>query len=256
MADSALSRQSRHALLDGFDEEGVEFVSKATAMVIGAGGLGCPAATYLAASGIGNLILIDGDVVDITNLSRQVLFGPDDIGQSKVIAAIAALEKIAPATRFVAHKNYADEALLKKTLPGVDVVLDCTDRWASRQMINAACVRHRVPLVSASAVAWSGQILSWDPAVENQACYACVFDPQSEPEDAACGAYGVLSPLVGTMGCLQAGDALKILLRRAHPDRPLSVEQRLTLLDARSGLFQQVAISKNRHCPVCATLGK
>lgn len=248
MADLQALRHSRHALLNGFDEEGVAAVGAARALVIGAGGLGCPAATYLVSSGIGTLHWIDGDQVDATNLARQTLFGPDDIGKPKVLAGAAALQRINPAAQIVCEHLFADERVLDLVVPLADVVLDCTDQWKVRQMINAACVRHRVPLVSAAAIEWSGQLMGFDPRHPEQACYACIFDPQSEPAANACGAYGVLAPMVGAMGCLQAAEAIKVLIGTKGP-------QRLSLLDMRSGTWQQLSVSRNLQCPVCAGRG-
>lgn len=250
--DPDLLRHSRHALLTGFDEEGVEALRTARALVIGAGGLGCPAATYLVASGIGTLHWMDGDQVDGTNLGRQVLFGPGDIGRHKVDAGTTALTRINPETRIIAEAVFADAALLDQAIPLADVVLDCTDRWETRQTINACCVKHGVPLVSAAAIEWSGQLLAVDPDRPEHACYACVFDPAHEPGAAACGAYGVLSPLVGAMGCLQAAEAIKLILTRQG--RQASPPQLLSLLDIRSGQWQQLKIARNPACTVCSDL--
>ena len=146
--------------------------------------------------------------------------------------------------------------MLNRAVAHADVVLDCTDQWAIRQLINAACVRHAVPLVSAAAIEWSGQLMTIDPRRPDGACYACVFDPQAEPEAHACGAFGVLSPLVGSMGCLQAAEALKILIsinRSLAMTGATPVAQNLSLLDMKTGIWQQLAVSRNPDCPVCGT---
>ncbi|MBU3725527.1 MAG: HesA/MoeB/ThiF family protein [Burkholderiaceae bacterium] len=253
MADQEALRHSRHALLDGIDDEGVQAIQSSRILIIGAGGLGCPAATYLTACGIGTLHWVDGDQVDATNLARQTLFGPNDIGSPKVLAGQKALERLNPNVHYIPEARFADEDFLNQAVPLADVVLDCTDQWAMRQLINACCVAHHRPLVSAAAIEWSGQLMAIDPAVPEQACYACVFDPKTEPMAHACGAYGVLSPMVGAMGCLQAAEALKILVRRGHTGSSLGAQtQRLTLLDMRQGSWQQLNISRNPHCPVCA----
>lgn len=249
MADLETLRHSRHALLDGFDEEGVAKLKASRALIIGAGGLGCPAATYLAASGIGAIEWVDGDVVDATNLARQTLFGPADIGQPKVLSGSAALRRINPDCNIIAVHAFADEALLDASVPLADVVLDCTDQWASRQLINAQCVRHGVPLVSAAAIEWSGQLLAIDPRNPHHACYACVFEPASEPPAHACGAYGVLSPMVGAMGCLQAAQAMKMIIRSKGFD---GEPQKLSILDMKSATWQQFAVARHAHCPVCS----
>ena len=252
MVDLEAQRQSRHALLNGFDEEGVQRIARSRALVIGAGGLGCPAATYLASSGIGVLHWIDGDTVDATNLARQTLFTAKDIGRPKVVAGKERLSEISPTTRIIDVVAFADRAFLDDAVPQADVVLDCTDQWAVRQDINRACVRHGVPLVSAAAIEWSGQLLGMDPAHKTDACYACVFDPSAAPDDAACGAFGVLAPMVGAMGCLQAAQALIMLLARSAPDgnRPA---QKLWLLDMKEGSWQQILVAKNPACPVCGS---
>lgn len=256
MTDLVTLRHSRHALLDGIDEEGVEVLKQSRALIIGAGGLGCPAATYLTASGIGTIHWVDGDQVDATNLARQTLFGPENIGQPKVVAGIAALRRINPDVNFIAATQFADQAFLNQAVPLADIVLDCTDQWAIRQLINAACVVHQRPLITAAAIEWSGQLMAIDTADQDHACYACVFDPASEPEAHACGAYGVLSPMVGAMGCLQAAEAIKMLLSRSGANRLPKAAQRLSLLDMKSGVWQQLLVAKNPQCPVCSHSGK
>lgn len=248
MSDLDRLRQSRHELLDGFDEQGVQAVRSAHVLIVGAGGLGCPAATYLAAAGIGRLTWIDGDTVDATNLARQVLFGPNDIGQKKVEAGRQALLRLHPTADIQVMTIDADEALLDQQVPRCTVVLDCTDRWETRQMINRVCVRHQIPLVTAAAIEWSGQLMVIDPRASDQACYACVFDPEHAPEEHACGAYGVLSALVGAMGCHQAAEALKLIVSL----RQTNVPQLLSLFDARTSQWQQLRLSRNPNCPVCS----
>lgn len=256
MADLAVLRHSRHALLDGFDEEGVELLQRSRVLIIGAGGLGCPAATYLTACGLGTIHWADGDTVDATNLARQTLFGPADLGQPKVSAGVAALSRINPDVNFVTSTQFADEVFLDSAVPLADIVLDCTDQWAIRQLINKVCVRHHTPLITAAAIEWSGQLMAIDPSDSDHACYACVFDPASEPEAHACGAFGVLSPMVGAMGCLQAAEAIKMLLRCSGISRLPKAAQRLSLLDMKSGVWQQLLVSKNPQCPVCIPSGK
>lgn len=244
-------RYSRHALLAGFDEEGVEAVRRARVLVLGAGGLGCPATTYLASSGIGTLHWVDGDVVDATNLARQVLFGPQDIGKPKVEQGALALAKLNSQVKVIAEHQFADADFLNAAVPLANVVLDCTDQWKIRQLINEACVKHRVALVTAAAIEWSGQLLVYDPSDAEPACYACVFDPAHEPDTHACGAYGVLAPLVGAMGCLQAAEALKLIVRKAHAGPP-ALTQRLSLFDMKSSAVQQLLMKRNPRCAVCS----
>ncbi|MBU3719902.1 MAG: HesA/MoeB/ThiF family protein [Burkholderiaceae bacterium] len=254
MADHETLRHSRHALLDGIDDEGVDAIRAARVLIIGAGGLGCPAATYLSACGVGTLHLVDGDTVDATNLARQPLFGPDDIGALKVQAAAQALRRLNPAIELISDAVFADAAVLNIAIPQADVVLDCTDQWSIRQLINAQCMAHKTPLVSAAAIEWSGQLIAIDPSRSDHACYACIFDPAAEPAAHACGAYGVLSPLVGAMGCLQAAEAIKLIVRKGHSGSSLQAGvQRLSLLDMRDGRWEQLTVSRNPSCPVCAT---
>lgn len=251
MADLETLRHSRHALLDGFDDDGVEIIRQSRVLIVGAGGLGCPAAMYLVASGVGTLHWADGDTVDATNLARQTLFGPGDIGKSKVDAGIAALERLNPNVMFIGAHQYVDATFLDQAVPLADVVLDCTDQWEIRQRINAACITHRTPLITAAAIEWSGQLMAINPVVADHACYACIFDPATTPEAHACGAYGVLAPMVGAMGCLQAAEAIKMLLSSARKHPASTGTQRLSLLDMRNGIWQQLSVTKNPDCPVC-----
>jgi molybdopterin/thiamine biosynthesis adenylyltransferase len=220
-------------------------------LIIGAGGLGCPAATYLATSGVGRIEWVDGDRVEATNLARQTLFSPQDIGQHKVVAGASALGRLNPSIEIMTHPINADEKFLNERIPQVDLVLDCTDRWVMRQLINACCIRHQKPLVTAAAIEWTGQLLSIIPSHPEHACYACVFDPDTIPDEHACGAYGVLAPLVGAMGCLQAAEALKVLIR--NPKGTQKSGQMLTMVDARTGNWQQVSLRRNPGCSVCST---
>ena len=254
MTDDSLLRHSRHALLDGFDEEGVERIRSSAVLIIGAGGLGCPAATYLATSGVGRIEWVDGDRVEATNLARQTLFSPNDIGSHKVVAGAAALNRLNPSIDIVTHTVDADRDFLNAQIPQVDLVLDCTDRWAMRQLINACSIQHRKPLVTAAAIEWSGQILAIDPSQSEHACYACVFDPDGEPQEHACGAYGVLAPMVGAMGCLQAAEALKLLVhdRQTHREGAVKQPQLLTLFDAKTNRWQQIELRRNVSCSVCS----
>jgi molybdopterin-synthase adenylyltransferase len=251
-ADNQALRQSRHALLSGFDEEGVQAVAAARVLIIGAGGLGCPAATYLVSSGVGTLHWVDGDLVEATNLARQTLFGPQDIGKPKVEQGAAALHRINPEARIISEARFADAELLENAVALADVVLDCTDRWAIRHSINKACVEQGVALVSAAAIEWSGQLLVFNPSDKQSACYACVFDPGHAPEEHACGAYGVLAPLVGAMGCLQAAEALKLIVGNQTSRAQSAAVQTLSLFDMKSGSVRQLVVKRNPRCPVCS----
>lgn len=197
MNDDQLLRYSRHILLDEIGIEGQQRLLDAHAVVVGAGGLGSPAALYLGAAGLGHLTLIDDDVVDLTNLQRQIAHTQAQIGQPKVASARQAILERNPEARVQALSQRADAALLDHLLPGADVVLDCSDNYATRQLINAACVRHRRPLVAGAAIRFDAQISVFDPRAADSPCYACVFDPSTPPEETRCATLGVFAPLVG-----------------------------------------------------------
>lgn len=246
MNDQQLLRYSRHLLLDEIGIEGQERLGRSRAVIIGAGGLGSPAALYLGASGLGHLTLVDGDEVDLTNLQRQIAHTQKRIGQPKVESARAAIEAIDPDAQVRTLARHADAALLDELLPQADVVLDCTDNFETRHLINAACVRHRVPLVSGSAIRFDGQVMVIDPRTADGPCYACVFPPQEAFEETQCSMLGVLSPLVGIIGSVQAVEALKLLAGIGEP-----LTGRLLMLDALRMEWSQIRAPRRAGCPVC-----
>ena len=250
MTDEELLRWSRHILLDELGIEGQERIRKARALVIGAGGLGSPVALYLGSAGIGRLTLVDDDEVDLTNLQRQVAHTHDRIGQPKVASARAAVLAIAPALDVVAIAERADAATLAELVADTDVVVDCSDNFATRQAINAACVAAGVPLVSGAAISFDGQLSTWDTRRPDAPCYACVFPPGSAPPEVRCATLGVFAPLVGIVGAMQAAEALKLVAGIGQ-----SLAGRLQMLDARTMEWTTIRVPRDPACPVCASRG-
>lgn len=247
MNDEQLLRYSRHILLPEIGVEGQERLRAARALVVGAGGLGCPAALYLAASGIGRLTLADPDRVDLTNLQRQILFRTDSIGARKVDAAAAALGALNPEVELVTLAARLEGEALERLVAGADVVLDCSDNFATRHAVNRACVRHARPLVSGAALRFDGQIAVFDLRRPDAPCYACLFPEGGETEELRCAVMGVFAPLTGTIGALQALEAVKIVSGAGQP-----ASGRLLMLDARNAEWRSVLVSKDPDCPVCA----
>ncbi len=246
LQDDELLRYSRHLLLDDIGFGGQTRFLNSHALVIGAGGLGSPAAMYLACAGVGQITLIDDDDVDLTNLQRQIAHTTASLGRPKVDSAQDALERLNPHVHVQALRVRADAALLEALLPTADVVLDCCDNFATRQAINAACVRHGKPLVSGSAIQMDGQITVYDPRNANSPCYACVFAPTLAPEEARCATMGVFAPLVGIIGAMQAAEALKLIAQVGEP-----LCGRLLMLDGRSMEWTQVRMERKAGCTVC-----
>jgi molybdopterin-synthase adenylyltransferase len=250
MTDDELLRYSRHILLDEIGIEGQQRLRDARALVIGAGGLGSPVALYLGSAGIGRLTLVDDDVVDLTNLQRQIAHTHGRIDQCKVDSAREAVLAIAPEADVVAIARRADAAALAGLAADADVVLDCSDNFATRQAINAACVAAAVPLVAGAALAFDGQLSVWDTRLANAPCYACVFPPAAAPPEARCATMGVFAPLVGIIGTMQAAEALKLVARIGT-----SLAGRLQILDARDMSWTTIRVARDPACPVCASRG-
>ncbi len=229
--------------------EGQQRWLESHALVIGAGGLGCPAVLYLAASGLGRITVVDPDVVDLTNLQRQIAHSTERVGQPKAMSAANAALALNPEVNVRPVQARADAALLREWVPQADVVLDCTDNFITRQAINAACVAHGKPLVSGAAVGWDAQVSVFDPRLADAPCYACVFDPGRAPREVACATMGVLAPLVGIVGAMQAAEALKLLAAEAGVGESLA--GRLLMLDARRMTWTTLQVDKKGDCPVC-----
>lgn len=247
MNDQQLLRYSRHILLDEIGIEGQARILGAHALVIGAGGLGSPAALYLAASGVGRITLVDDDAVDLTNLQRQIMHTTARVGMAKVESGREALLQINPDIVVTALRERADAARLMELAASADVVLDCSDNFATRHAVNRACVRARVPLVSGAVIRFDGQLSVFDTRAASSPCYACLFPADSQFEDVACSSMGVFAPLVGVVGAMQAAEALKLLAGAGR-----SLAGRLLMLDGRAMEWTDIGIARNPTCPICA----
>ena len=247
MDDSQLLRYSRHILLSEIGVEGQERIMGARALVIGVGGLGSPVALYLATAGIGHLTLVDHDTVDLTNLQRQIAHTEARVGHTKVASASQALLAINPQIRITALAERAHGERLDALVADTDVVLDCSDNFSTRHAINAAAVRHRVPLVSGAAIRFDGQLAVYDSRDDQSPCYACVFPPDAGFEETRCATMGVFAPLVGIIGSMQAAEALKLLSGAGAPS-----VGRLLMLDGRNMGWSDIRLARNADCPVCA----
>lgn len=247
MNDKQLLRYSRHILLDDIGIEGQQRLLAAHVVIIGAGGLGSPAALYLASGGIGRITLVDDDTVDLTNLQRQVMHTTGRIGELKVDSGRAALLAINPEIEIVALKERAGPARLLELARSATVVLDCSDNFATRHAVNRACVAAGVPLVSGAAIRFDGQLSVFDPRQPAAPCYACLFPEDSGFEDVACSTMGVFAPLVGIVGAVQAAEAMKLIAGIGE-----SLAGRLLMLDGKFMEWTAVKVARNTDCPVCA----
>jgi molybdopterin/thiamine biosynthesis adenylyltransferase len=245
--DQQLLRYSRHILLPEIGLEGQERLRAAHALVVGAGGLGCPAALYLASSGIGRLTLADPDQVDLTNLQRQILYRSDDVGAHKVHAAREALAAVNPEVALVPLPVRLEAETLEQRVAEADVVLDCSDNFATRHAVNRSCVRHGKPLVSGAAIRFDGQIAVFDLRRHDAPCYACLFPEDGEPEELRCAVMGVLAPLTGAVGALQAAEAIKLISGAGE-----TLSGRLLMFDALRAEWRSVRVRKDPDCEVCA----
>jgi len=246
MDDDDLLRYSRHILLEEFGIDGQARVSAGHALVIGAGGLGSPVVLYLSGAGVGRITLVDDDEVDLTNLQRQIAHTAARVGQAKVQSAAAAIADINPTLDVRTHLRRADEQLLDDLVPQADVVIDCCDNFATRQLVNKACVQHGKPLVAGAAIRFDGQLSVYDTRDAASPCYACLFPPDAHFEETRCAVLGVFAPVVGTIGVLQAGEALKLLAGIGEP-----LVGRLLMFDGRSASFDTLRVARDPACPVC-----
>jgi molybdopterin/thiamine biosynthesis adenylyltransferase len=247
MTDDQLLRYSRHILLNEIGIEGQERLAASHALVIGAGGLGSPVALYLGTAGVGRLTLVDDDVVDLTNLQRQIAHTMARIGQPKAESARQAIAAINPEVQILPVLTRADTALLEQLVQQADVVIDCCDNFSTRHAVNLACVKHAKPLVSGAAIRFDGQVTVYDPRDTASPCYACVFPPDQDFEETRCATMGVFAPLVGIIGAMQAAEALKLLSGAGT-----SLAGRLQMLDGLSMGWNEVRVPRNLGCPVCA----
>jgi molybdopterin-synthase adenylyltransferase len=244
--DEQLLRYSRHILLNELGIEGQERLRHAHALVIGAGGLGSPAALYLASAGVGTLTLVDGDRVDLTNLQRQVLHTTDRIGMAKPASGRVALAALNPDVRVETIEERVDGSALEALVARASIVLDCSDNFATRHAVNRACVTHRRPLVSGAAIRFDGQVATFDLRDPQSPCYACLFPP-GDGEDELCSIMGVFAPVTGIIGTLQAAEALKIAA-----GIETGLRGRLLILDALTMQWHSVRVPRDPQCPVCA----
>lgn len=246
MDDHQLLRYSRHILLPQIDIAGQEKLNQSHVLIIGAGGLGSPAALYLAASGVGNITICDGDQVDLTNLQRQIMHDSSVIGTEKTQSAKQTLLRINPGIKITAIQTRVDAEKLSQLIPQADAVIDASDNFSTRHDINQTCVSYKKPLISGAAVQFSGQISVFDLRHTGNPCYHCLFPVEGEQEDMPCAIMGVFSPLVGIIGSMQAAETLKILLNIGE-----SLNGRLLVLDGLTMNWRSIRLSKDPACPVC-----
>ena len=246
MNDNQLLRYSRHILLPKIGYEGQEKLTKSHALIVGAGGLGSPAALYCAASGVGKLTICDFDTVDLTNLQRQIIHTTQSVGINKAVSAQQTIVEINPEIIVQTVQQKSTEAEFKALAENADVVIDCSDNFATRYALNRVCFALKKPLVSGAAIGFEGQITVFDFRYENSPCYHCLFPDTGEDTDLRCATNGVFAPLVGMIGTAQAAEALKLMMNIGE-----SLQGRLLLLDALSMEWRTIKLSKDRACVVC-----
>ena len=246
MNDQQLLRYSRHILLPQIDIAGQEKLNQSSVLIIGAGGLGSPAALYLAASGIGHLIICDGDRVDLTNLQRQIVHNHRSLGQAKALSAQASLAEINPEIKVTAIQRHVNAAELTDLAAQVDAVVDASDNFSTRHSINQACLTQRKPLISGAAIQFEGQVSVFDLRHPDSPCYHCLYSNEGDNRDMVCSAMGVFAPLTGIIGCMQAAETLKALLNIGK-----NLNGRLLLLDSLTMQWRSLKLNKDPACPVC-----
>ncbi len=246
MNDNELLRYSRQILLPEVDVEGQEKLLSAQVLVVGLGGLGCPVAMYLAAAGVGHLVLADFDEVDLSNLQRQVAHTSARLGMAKVDSAARTLAELNPDTRVDCLNTRLEGDALLSQVAAADVVVDCTDNFSIRFAINRACVETKTPLVSGAAIRLEGQVSVFDSRRPEAPCYRCLYDV-ADDENLSCSESGVLAPLVGIIGSVQALETLKLIAGFGEP-----LVGRLLILDAKNMNWTSLKLPKDPACPVCA----
>ena len=247
MNDEQLLRYSRHILLDPIGIDGQTRIRESRLLIVGAGGLGSPAALYLASAGVGKIILADGDTVDLTNLQRQILHGQSSLGLAKALSGQTALARINPEVAVVPITERLAGQQLEALVADVDAVLDCCDNFDTRHAVNRACVAYRVPLISGAAIRFSGQVAVFDARRADSPCYHCLFPEGEDAEEMRCAVTGVFAPLTGIIGATQAAEALKLISGAGQ-----SLVGRLLLLDALNMEWRSMRYGKDPHCAVCA----
>lgn len=248
MNDEQLLRYSRHILLPQIGIEGQHRITAARVLVVGAGGLGSPAALYLASAGVGTLVLADGDTVDLTNLQRQILHRTDSVGMAKAESGQRTLAGLNPECVVVPLVERLAGERLEAEVAAADVVLDCCDNFATRHAVNRACVKLKTPLVSGAGVRFDGQIAVFDPRQDNAPCYHCLFPEAEDVEEMRCAVTGVFAPLTGIIGAMQAAEALKLLIGCGTP-----LTGRLLLLDGLTMSWREIRVPKDPGCSVCGS---
>jgi adenylyltransferase/sulfurtransferase len=246
MNDGQLLRYSRHILLDEIGITGQQRIINAKVLIIGAGGLGSPAALYLASAGVGRITLADGDTVDLTNLQRQILHTQDRVGQAKALSGQTALRGVNPEVQVQAITSHLAGEALAALVADADVVLDCCDNFATRHAVNRACIRHRTPLVSGAAIRFAGQLSVFDSRRDHTPCYNCLFPEGEDVDQVRCAVMGVFAPLTGMIGAMQAAEALKLITGAGEV-----VVGRLWLLDGLSMEWRSVKFGQDPDCGVC-----
>ena len=246
MNDQQLLRYSRQIMLPQVDIEGQQKLLDSKALIIGAGGLGSPASIYLAAAGVGQITIYDDDEVDLSNLQRQIAHHTDDIGTDKVISTQQTLKNINPDTKVVAVKQRLEADQLKKEVINADVVLDCCDNFTTRFAVNAACVEHKTPLVSGAAIRFEGQVAVFTPGRADSPCYNCLYADNGE-EMQNCATNGVIAPVTGIIGSIQAMEAMKLIMGIGE-----TLTGRLLLLDGLSMQWNEMKLRRNSLCPTCS----
>ncbi|MFV0282742.1 MAG: HesA/MoeB/ThiF family protein [Castellaniella sp.] len=245
--DARLTRYARHILLDDLGIEGQERLLAARVLIVGVGGLGSPAALYLAAAGVGRMTLVDDDVVELGNLQRQILHAMDGLGRPKAESGRDALRALNPDVQVQALVERLGESRLRELILETDVVLDCSDNFATRHAINRACVAARKPLVSGAAIKFSGQVSVYDLRDAEAPCYHCLFPEADDVEELRCATTGVLGPLVGMVGSVQAAETLKLIIGMGEP-----LVGRLLSVDALRMQWHTIRFRRDPACPVCA----
>jgi len=239
-----LPRDARHLALPQVGETGQQRISAAAVLLIGAGGIGCAAASYLASSGVGRIVIVDFDTVDDSNLGRQTLYGPADVGRPKAEVATERLSAINPDICITSVPKRLDDSDLHRAVAAADLILDGCDNFATRFQVNTACVRNSRPLISGAAIRMEGQLAIFGPDYRRSPCYRCLYAEADESLD-SCAGNGVLAPVPGVIGTMMAVEALKLL---AGLDVPTA---QLTLYDAANASFAKLDIRKRENCPTC-----
>ncbi len=247
MNDNQLLRYSRHILLPQIEYAGQEKLTKSHVLIVGAGGLGSPAALYLAASGVGKLTICDFDNVDLTNLQRQIIHTTQSVGINKAVSAQQTIYEINPDVVVQTIQQKSSEAEFKQLVEQADVVIDCSDNFATRYTLNRVCLQLKKPLVSGAAIGFEGQITVFDFRHETSPCYHCLFPDTGSDQEMRCAENGVFAPLVGMIGTTQAAEALKLIMNIGD-----SLQGRLLLLDALSMEWRTIKLGRDPQCAVCS----